>query len=84
MDTDLNNPEVSITVNKERAAIEGVSTAQVGMAIRTALFGREVSKLKSGEDEYKIQLRYDQVKRKMIFKTLSICALLSAISIRVE
>lgn len=63
MDTDLNNPEVSIVVDKERAAIEGVSSAQVGMAIRTALFGREVSKLKSGEDEYKIQLRYDQVKR---------------------
>lgn len=63
MDTDLNNPEVSIVVDKERAAIEGVSSAQVGSAIRTALFGREVSKLKSGEDEFKIQLRYDQVKR---------------------
>lgn len=63
MDTDLNNPEVTIHVNKERAAIEGVSTAQIGMAIRTALFGKEVSKLKSGEDEYKIQLRYNELKR---------------------
>ncbi len=60
MDVDLNNPEVTILVDKERAAIEGVSSAQVGMAIRTALFGREVSKLKDGEDEYKIQLRYDE------------------------
>jgi multidrug efflux pump len=59
MDVDLNNPEVTILVDKEKAAIEGVSSAQVGMAIRTALFGREVSKLKDGEDEYKIQLRYD-------------------------
>ena len=33
------------------------------MAIRTALFGKEVSKLKSGEDEYKIQLRYNEMKR---------------------
>ncbi|MBK8698750.1 MAG: efflux RND transporter permease subunit [Saprospiraceae bacterium] len=63
MDTDLNNPEVSITVNKERAAIEGISSAQVGSAIRTALFGREVSKLKSGEDEFKIQLRYNELVR---------------------
>jgi multidrug efflux pump len=63
MDTDLNNPEVTIIVDKERAAIEGVSSAQIGFAIRTALFGREVSKLKSGEDEYKIQLRFDQAKR---------------------
>jgi multidrug efflux pump len=60
MDVDLSNPEVTILVDKERAAIEGVSSAQVGMAIRTALFGREVSKLKIGEDEYKIQLRYDE------------------------
>jgi multidrug efflux pump len=59
MDVDLNNPEVTILVDKERAAIEGISSAQVGMAIRTALFGREVSKFKDGEDEYKIQMRYD-------------------------
>ena len=43
-----------------------------GMAIGTALFGREVSKLKSGEDEYKIQLRYDCQSNAMIFKTSSI------------
>lgn len=63
MDIDLNNPEVTVNVNKERAAIEGISSAQVGSAIRTALFGREVSKLKSGEDEYKIQLRFNELKR---------------------
>jgi multidrug efflux pump subunit AcrB len=63
MDIDLTNPEVSIAVNKQRAAIEGVSSAQVGSAIRTALFGREVSKLKSGEDEFKIQLRYNELSR---------------------
>ena len=63
MDIDLNNPEVTINVNKERAAIEGINTAQVGNAIRTALFGRKVSKLKSGEDEFEIQLRYNELKR---------------------
>ncbi|HMR87996.1 MAG TPA: efflux RND transporter permease subunit [Saprospiraceae bacterium] len=63
MDIDLNNPEVTINVDKERAAIEGVNTAQVGNAIRTALFGRKVSKLKSGEDEFEIQLRYNELKR---------------------
>ncbi len=63
MDIDLNNPEVTVHVNKERAAIEGVNTAQVGNAIRTALFGRKVSKFKSGEDEFEIQLRYNELKR---------------------
>ncbi|MFT3845802.1 MAG: efflux RND transporter permease subunit [Lacibacter sp.] len=66
MDVDLNSPEITITVDRERALIEGVSTAQVGMEIRTALFGKEISKLKEGEDEYKIQLRYSDLQRNNI------------------
>lgn len=66
MDVDLNNPEITISVDRERALIEGVSTAQVGMEIRTALFGKEVSKLKDDEDEYKIQLRYSDLQRNNI------------------
>ena len=63
MDVDLSNPEITFTVDRERALIEGVSSGQVGMAIRTALFGREVSKIKDGEDEYKIQLRNTEIQR---------------------
>lgn len=63
MNVDLNSPEVTINVNRERALIEGLSTSQIGMEIRTAVFGREVSKLKDNEDEYKIQLRYADLKR---------------------
>jgi multidrug efflux pump subunit AcrB len=66
MDVDVNNPEISITVDRERALREGLSTAQVGMEVRTAVFGREVSKLKEGEDEYKIQLRYSDYIRNNI------------------
>lgn len=62
-DVDLNNPEISINVDREKAMLEGVSTAQIGMEIRTAVFGREVSKLKDGEDEYKIQVRYEDLLR---------------------
>lgn len=57
MDVDLNSPEMTINVDRERAMMEGLSTGQIGMEIRTALFGKEVSKLKDGEDEYKIQVR---------------------------
>lgn len=63
MDVDLTNPEVTLRVNRERAQIEGVSTAQIGQQLRTALFGREVSKIKDGEDEYKIQLRNSEMQR---------------------
>ncbi len=63
MDVDLSSPEITINVNRERAMMEGLSTGQVGMEIRTAVFGKEVSKLKDGEDEYKIQVRYTDLMR---------------------
>ncbi len=66
MDIDLNQPEITISVNREKATIEGISTGQVGMEIRTAVFGKEVSMLKQGEDEYKIQLRYNDLIRNNI------------------
>lgn len=66
LDVDLSNPEITISVDRERAMIEGVSTGQVGTEIRTALFGKEVSKLKQGDDEYKIQLRYSDLQRNNI------------------
>ncbi len=66
MDVDLNNPEITLTVDRQRALINGVSSAQVGQQIRTALFGREVSKIKDGEDEYKIQLRNEELQRRSL------------------
>ncbi|HWN88887.1 MAG TPA: efflux RND transporter permease subunit [Chitinophagaceae bacterium] len=56
-DVDLSNPEITIHVDRERAMLEGLSSGQIGMEVRTAIFGKEISKLKEGEDEYKIQLR---------------------------
>ena len=58
----LNNPEITVNVDRERAMMEGLTTGQIGIEIRTAVFGKEVSKLKDGEDEYKIQLRYSDLK----------------------
>ena len=60
-DVDLSNPEITVNVDREKTMFEGLSTAQVGMEIRTAIFGKEVSKIKDGEDEYKIQLRYNDL-----------------------
>ncbi|HLG39984.1 MAG TPA: efflux RND transporter permease subunit, partial [Chitinophagaceae bacterium] len=65
-DVDLKNPEITINVDREKAMLEGLSTGQIGMEIRTAVFGKEVSKLKDGEDEYKIQLRYTDLIRNNI------------------
>jgi multidrug efflux pump subunit AcrB len=65
-DVDLNNPEITINVDREKAMMEGLTTGQVGTEIRTAVFGKEISKLKIGEDEYKIQLRYTDLLRNNI------------------
>ena len=71
MNVDITNPEISLTIDRERALSEGVSTAQIGMQLRTALFGREVSKIKEGEDEYKIQLRNLEGQRKNLADLLN-------------
>lgn len=71
LDIDLKNPEITLSVNRERALIEGVSSAQIGQQIRTALFGREVSKIKEGKDEYKIQLRNQELQRKNLSDLLN-------------
>ncbi|MEY4812595.1 MAG: hypothetical protein RLZZ462_1468, partial [Bacteroidota bacterium] len=71
MDVDLQNPELTLTIDRERALIEGVSSAQVGMQIRTALFGKEISKIKDGKDEYKIQLRNQDMQRKNLVDLLN-------------
>ncbi|MES2003933.1 MAG: efflux RND transporter permease subunit [Bacteroidota bacterium] len=71
MDVDLNNPEITLTVDRERALINGVSSAQIGSQIRTALFGKEVSKIKEGKEEYKIQLRNNELQRKSLADLLN-------------
>jgi multidrug efflux pump subunit AcrB len=71
MDVDLTNPEITFTVDRERALMEGVSSQQIGMELRTALFGREVSKIKDGEDEYKIQLRNLELQRKSLIDLMN-------------
>ncbi len=66
LDVDLLNPEISIVVDREKALHEGLSSGQVGMEIRNAVFGKEASKLKDGEDDYKIQIRYADLQRNNI------------------
>ena len=70
-DVDLNNPEITINVDREKAMMEGVTTGQIGMEIRTAVFGKEVSTIKDGEDEYKIQLRYTDLLRNNVTDLLN-------------
>jgi len=54
-----NKPEIVFDVDRERANREGVSTAQLALEIRKAVFGLDnPSKFRDANDEYPIQLRY--------------------------
>jgi multidrug efflux pump subunit AcrB len=62
-DFETNSPEISVQIDRDRAQRLGLSTGQIGLEIRTALYGKEVSKFKQDEDEYPIMLRYDKATR---------------------
>ncbi len=57
IDLEMDKPEIIIDIDRDKARRFGLSTAQIASTIRTALFGKEISTFKVGEDEYPIQLR---------------------------
>jgi multidrug efflux pump len=55
-----NKPEIVFDVNRERANREGISSVQLAMEIRKAVFGIDnPTKFRDANDEYPIQLRYN-------------------------
>lgn len=54
-----NKPEIVFDIDRERALREGISTYQLAMEIRGAVYGIEASKFRDVDDEYPIQLRYE-------------------------
>jgi multidrug efflux pump subunit AcrB len=67
-----NKPEISVTVDREKANREGVFTEQVGFALRSALYGFEASKYRAGEEEYPIQIRASEATRSDIDALLNL------------
>ncbi len=57
IDLDVGKPELLIIINRDKARRFGLSTGQIGDAIRTALFGKDISDYKEGENEYKIRMK---------------------------
>ena len=50
-------PEIIIKIDRERANRFGISTAQIGMALRGSIYGTEASKFKDENDDYPIMVR---------------------------
>ncbi len=57
MDLELGKPELLVRLDRDKLRRYGLSTMQVANTLRTALFGREVSDFKVGEEEYPINMR---------------------------
>lgn len=57
MDLEVGKPELLVSLDRDKIRRFGLSTYQVANTLRTALFGREVSDFKIGEEEYPINVR---------------------------
>ena len=62
-DVQIGKPELLVHIDRESARRFELSTGMIASAIRTSIYGKEVSKYKVGEDEYPIQLRLDTTYR---------------------
>ena len=62
-DLETGKPELVIDINRDAARRYSISTGQIAQTIRASLFGKEISKLKQGEDDYKIWIRLNKEER---------------------
>ena len=65
LESDMNDarPELRVAVDREKAGLYGLSTNEVGFAVRGAINGIEAAKYRTGNDEYDIIVRLRQEDR---------------------
>lgn len=71
-DFQADKPEIVINIDREKANREGIATGTIGMILRTAIYGVEVSKFRDANDDYPIQIRVAQSQRNDINTLLNI------------
>jgi multidrug efflux pump len=72
MDFEDRKPELIVDVDRIRANREGITTAQIGGELRTAILGTEVTKFREQEDQYPVQLRYNEYSRDNIDRLMNL------------
>ena len=60
IDVDKNKPELPVYIDREKAGRLGIKTAQIGMALRTSVYGKEIDRYKEGDDDYPINVRLNK------------------------
>ncbi|HOY94494.1 MAG TPA: efflux RND transporter permease subunit [Catalimonadaceae bacterium] len=68
----LNKPEIIVDIDRIKATQQGISTAQIAMEIRNALYGKEISQFRDAKEEYPIMLRLKVDNRNQIEKLVNL------------
>lgn len=63
IDFETSKPELIIQIDRLRANYNGMMSGSIGAAMRNALYGKEVSKYRDGEDQYPIMVRLKKDQR---------------------
>ncbi len=63
IDVNKSKPELDVRVDRRKAGQLGVTTSSVGQTLRRSIYGEEVSTYKDGDDDYKINVRFDEKAR---------------------
>lgn len=66
LSTDSGNPEVQVTIDRDKMASLGLNLSSVGQTMQTAFNGNTDGKFRAGEYEYDINIRFGDVNRQSI------------------
>lgn len=66
LSTDSGNPEVQVTLDRDKMASLGLNLSSVGQTMQTAFNGNTDGKFKAGEYEYDINIRFGDFNRQSI------------------
>jgi multidrug efflux pump subunit AcrB len=58
IDVNKSKPSVEVVVDRIKAGQLGITSSQVGMTLRRAIFGEKISTYKEGKDDYEINVRF--------------------------
>ena len=62
-DLKLNKPEISVRIDRDRAADAGVAVESIGRALETSLGGRQVTRFKRDGEQYDVVVQFDPARR---------------------
>ena len=70
LDVEINKAEIQVDIDREYAKRVGLSTGQIAQSLRTSLFGKDVSTYNYKEEDYDINIRFDESYRKNLSSIL--------------